>query len=304
MYKQTVRRRRAVLAVLIALCLILLTAYFGESSGGVLHSVQRGALSVLAPIQEGASRAVKPARDLVGWVGDAFGAKGERDSLRKENVVLRRQVAALDNADRQNRQLAGLLAIDKAAEIADLAPVTARVIGRSPTIWYSTLNIDKGSSAGIAVNQAVVSADGLVGRVSAVTSGASQVTLLTDQSSGVSAKVIARPDRLAQDRIGSLGLVKPSIGKPSDLVVDFLPRGIKVVLGDRVVTAGTQSDALESLFPPGIPIGLVSAVDATELDLYQRVHLRPFATLRQLDFVQVLTGGPKTAPGKRAQVGP
>ena len=77
MYDKTVRRRRAVLGLLVACSLILLTAYFGESGGGALHGVQRGVLEVVSPIQEGASRALKPVRDLFGWVGDTSHAKGE-----------------------------------------------------------------------------------------------------------------------------------------------------------------------------------------------------------------------------------
>ena len=77
-----------------ALSLILLTAYFGESAGG-LHSVQRGVLEVLSPIQEGANRALKPVRDLFGWFGDTLDAKDERDKLQKERDSLRQQVAAL-----------------------------------------------------------------------------------------------------------------------------------------------------------------------------------------------------------------
>src|SRR5919205_693416 len=73
MHDRAVRRRRAVLVVLVAASLFLLTAYFGESSDGRLHSVQRGALATLAPIQEGASRVLKPLRDLFGWVGATGG---------------------------------------------------------------------------------------------------------------------------------------------------------------------------------------------------------------------------------------
>jgi rod shape-determining protein MreC len=68
-----------VLAALVALSLALLTAYFGESASGGLHAVQRGVMDVLAPIQEGANRALKPFRDLFGWVGDTVDAKSERD---------------------------------------------------------------------------------------------------------------------------------------------------------------------------------------------------------------------------------
>ena len=132
-YDKTVRRRRAVLGLLVALSLILLTAYFGESAGGGLHAVQRGVLQVLAPIQEGASRALKPFRDLAGWFGDTLHAQGQRDKLRKERNQLRREVIGAQAARRENQQLQRLLGIDQSSELQSYTPVTARVIGRSPT---------------------------------------------------------------------------------------------------------------------------------------------------------------------------
>jgi hypothetical protein len=112
MHDKVVRRRRAVLALLVALSLFLLTAYFGESAGGGLHATQRGALEVLAPIQEGANKALKPARDLFGWFGDTLHAQDERDRLQKERDQLRGEVAQLqvqnrDQADRSRDQTRG-----------------------------------------------------------------------------------------------------------------------------------------------------------------------------------------------------
>ena len=88
MHDKAVRRRRAVLVVLVAASLILLTAYYGESSDGRLHSVQRGALGALSPIQEGASRVFKPVRDLFGWFGDTIDAKDQRDKAIEERDAL------------------------------------------------------------------------------------------------------------------------------------------------------------------------------------------------------------------------
>ena len=280
MYKQSVRRRRAVLALLVALSLILLTAYFGESAGGGLHTLQRGVLAILAPIQEGANRALKPVRDLTDWFGDTLDAKDQRDDLRNEVNRLRRQAIANQAAVRENVQLKAMVQLNRSAELEAYRPVSARVIGRSPTVWHATINVDRGSSSGVRVNQPVVGPDGLVGKVTATAPGASVVTLITDHTSGVSAKL---------NNTGVSGVVQPAIGNPDDLLLEFVSRKTRLVKGEAVVTAGTRGGRLESLFPPGIPIGAVSRVDDEELDLYQRVHIRPYADLRRLDFVQILT---------------
>jgi rod shape-determining protein MreC len=91
---------------------------------------------------------------------------------------------------------------------------------------------------------------------------------------------------------GATGSVKPEVGDPNDLLLEFVRKGRKITKNSVVVTSGFTSSRLESLFPRGIPIGRVTRVNADELELYQRVHLQPFADLRRMDFVQVLTSKP------------
>jgi rod shape-determining protein MreC len=126
--------------------------------------------------------------------------------------------------------------------------------------------------------------------VTRVTGGTAEVTLITDASSAVSAQVMPA---------GAAGVVRPEVGNPNDLLLDYLQKGRRVTEGTTVVTSGFTSSRVESLFPRGIPIGRVTKVDLDEVDLFQRVHLKPFADLRQLDVVQVLTRRPQT---ERAQV--
>ena len=299
MYKQSVRRRRAVLGLLVAASLVLLTAYFGESAGGGLHALQRGALEVLAPIQEGTSRALKPFRDLFGWFDDTLDARDERDRLRRERNQLREQVIGARAAERENAQLRRLVQLDRRDELAAYEKVTARVIGRSPTLWYATLTIDKGRRDGVRVDQPVISGEGLVGKVTAVTAGAAQVTLITDHASGVSARVLT--PSLTDGANGITGVVQPAVGRPQDLLLEFVPRRANIRKGDTIVTAGSRSSRLESLFPPNIPVGVVTRADDEELSQFQRVHIRPFADLRRLDFVQVLVHGSGPPGGQRAQ---
>jgi rod shape-determining protein MreC len=294
--KKVIRRRRAALAAFVALSVALLTAYFGESGGGFLHALQRGAQEALAPIETGASRALKPVRDLFGWVGDTVDAKDENERLKREVERLRAEVARTQTARRDARELRGLVGLRRDEGFPQgTRPVTARVIARSPTVWYSSVKIDKGSSDGVRVDQPVIAAGGLAGKVTSVTGGTAQVTLLTDASSAVSAQVMPE---------GANGIVKPEVGNPRDLLLDFVEKGRRVTEGTTVVTSGFTSSRVESLFPRGIPIGTVTEVDLDEIELYQRVHIKPFADLRRLDWLQVLTARGRPADATAGVVAP
>jgi rod shape-determining protein MreC len=243
---------------------------------------------VLAPIQDGAHKALKPFRDFFGWIGDAVNATSQRDALRKQLQALRAQRIADAGGARQAAQLEALLGLDSRLKLAAYHPVSANVIGRSPTIWYAQIEVDRGAADGVHADQPVIDGDGLVGKVITVTPHASFVELITDQKSGVSATV---------NETGGSGVVQPAVGNPSDLLLQYVPDASQVKVGQQVVTSGTVSNRLDSLFPYGIPIGKVTSVDPG--NLMQGVHVRPFANLRSVEFVQILTA----AAGARAPAG-
>jgi rod shape-determining protein MreC len=281
MHDKAVRRRRAVLVALVAASLILLTAYFGESTDGRLHSAQRGALSVLSPIQEGASRLLKPVRDAFGWFGDTLNAKSqrdkaiaERDSLRQQLVTARQQMAEAD-------QRAGLNEQDTNGGMAKYGPVDARVFTHSTNSWYQRVTVSKGSDDGVRAGDPVINGAGLIGKVEETTGGSSVVTLITDQSfaTGVYAGAARVP-----------ASITPAVGAPGDLLLTPVDANAKVRAGDFVYTQGTTGDGrLKSRYPPAILIGTVSRVDLGEGDLDRRIHVKPAADMLKLDMVQVLT---------------
>ncbi|MGI8730857.1 MAG: rod shape-determining protein MreC [Solirubrobacteraceae bacterium] len=286
MYDKTVRRRRAVLGLLVASSLILLTAYFGESRGGALHGVQRGASEVLNPIQEGASVVLKPVRDLFGWFGDTLEAKGRVEELSAELASTRAELARRENALYENARLAKLMETRGALSLDQYGPKTGRVILASPTVWYANIRVNKGSSDGVEVGMPVMNESALIGRVTAVFNGAAQVTLLTDTgASRPSAGVSARAGRS-----NVFGIVEPvGAGNPNDLVLSSLAPGAELQPGDGVVTRGTVADEDNpSLYPAGLPIGEVTRIERPGTDT-QEVHVRPYANMRDLDFVSILT---------------
>jgi rod shape-determining protein MreC len=290
-HDKTVRRRRAVLLLLVVLSLLLLTAYFGEAPSGRLHAVQRDFLTVVSPLQDGANKALKPVRDLFGWFGDTLHAKSQRDQLLKQVDKLRHEVVAHQAEERSYHELLALYRLDQLS-VGDYRPVTSTVIGKTPNIWYSTVDIDKGESAGVRANDPVINSEGLVGKVAQVASDGAQVDLITDSSMGVSARI---------GTSNATGIVQPKVGDPNDLLLQYLPANSQATKGEYVVTSGTVAAGPDdSLYPPGLLIGQVESVN--EESAYKSVNVRPIANLHNLDIVQVLTAGAGARPSNLSRV--
>jgi rod shape-determining protein MreC len=271
--RKTVVKRQAVLAVLLLVSMAMLTWYFREPVGGVLHSTQRGGLRVISPLESGVSTVVSPFRDSYNWVTGVFSAQGENESLRIEADRLRTEVLSLREADAENKRLRDLLGfINQPSFPRDYKNVPSRVIGRSGSSWNATITINRGSDSGVALGQTVVSGQGLVGQISAVTTNSSQVLLIIDHTSHVEAKL--------QNGAAS-GTVVGSIN--GMLEMDFVDKDQKVLKNDAVVTSGTGK-----LFVKGIPIGVVDEAADQEVEYFKRISITPFVDFGRLEEVLVL----------------
>jgi rod shape-determining protein MreC len=278
-YRKQVRRRRAVLALLIVGSFALLTLTYGQGSNGL----QRGITAIFAPVASVLDRALKPARDLINWVDETFDARGKNQRLEEELQVARKQAVGGKAALAENEELRALVKLDKSGAIPEGDdPVTGRVIALSPTVWFSDVTIDVGSGDGVKVGNPVVNGDGLVGHVSAITGSTSKVTLISDHSSAVGVRVVPA---------GVQGIAKATVGEPNRLVLSFLNSDKNIHKGESVVTAGWHGEGIESRFPPNIPVGEVTKATIFEQEAQERSVVRPYADLRNLNTVQVLTGG-------------
>jgi len=281
-YRKQVRRRRAVLVLLVVACLMLISISISQAESGPLHSVQRSISSVLNPIADGADRALKPARDLVNWFDETFDARGENEELQSEVAQLQEENLALRDAAEEAGYDAELEKLAESSGLDGYEQVGASVRMRSFTTWNATMTIDAGSSDGVERDDAVVTDDGLAGIVTDVTGGSAVVDLITNPDIAVTARVVGE---------GPVGLIVPIVGSNR---LDFtLIQGDKEVKdGDELVTAGFSSDeTLASIYPAEIPIGAVKEAIPAEQAQRQQVTVEPFADLADLDQVTVLTGG-------------
>jgi rod shape-determining protein MreC len=282
MYRKQVRRRRAILVLLVVACLMLISISISEAKSGPLHSIQNGVSSVLNPIGEGASRALKPFRDLVNWFDETIDARGENEDLRNEVADLRKRLLETQDAAEKAGYQDQLAKLMKENDLTAYEPVDAQVTLRSSSAWYESVKIDKGTSDGIERDDAVVTADGLVGRVDQVGGGWAQIALITD-TGAVTARVVGK---------GPEGLVEPIVGDPGKLSFTLIQGGGDMKEGDDLVTAGFSNGALESRYPGDIPIGRISETIPDQQQQIDEVRIEPFANLDDLHDVSVLTGGP------------
>ena len=276
---RNVLRRRVVLAALVLISLGLITASVREAGGGALHGVQDAGATILRPFQVAAERVARPFRDVYGYFDGLVGAKSQNAELKREIAQLRQQVILNRNAARDNETLRAMLHFEDSAQFPqDYRPVNARVISFPTGPFQQEVTIAAGSASGIRLHTPVVDQNGaLVGEVTRAASSASQVTLLTDPDSAVSAY---------DEATGVKGLVQH--GQGSTLVLDRVTKDLKVDKGDVIVTAGTSNPRFPSLYPRGIPIGVVTSVGQTDVDLYKQIQVSPYVNFGRLDAVAAL----------------
>jgi rod shape-determining protein MreC len=192
-------------------------------------------------------------------------------SLREENEKLRTQALQTDELLRENNRLRSQLKWQETRKAWNLR--LANVIARDPANWWRTIQIDLGSRDGVRTNCAVLTPDGLVGRVSAVGFTRSQVVLLGDSECKVSAMIQETRDTGV---IGASGPFEGSLATMSYL------KEPNVKANQTVITSG-----IGPIFPPGIPIGKIVDARPVEYGLYTEARVKLSANLSALEEVWV-----------------
>jgi rod shape-determining protein MreC len=193
----------------------------------------------------------------------------ENDSLKKQIEEMRIQNVRIQEDANQARRIQSLLGFK---EQFIHKTVAAQVIGTSGTDLSHVIYIDRGSDDGIKPDMAVVTPDGVVGKVLRVQPSTSQVLEIRDQTSGVGALLV---------NLRLQGIVKGTPG--GDIVLNNIMQNEKVEVGETVVTSGG-----DRIFPKGLPIGTVSSTFPGR-DVFLNVRLKPAANLDRLEEVLVIT---------------
>jgi len=274
------------MGVLVLLSLALITIYFRESPGGFLHRTQSGGATILRPFEVGANRVARPFEDVYGYFHGLAVARSENARLRVELERYRQLYGASASAIQQNVDLQKELHYYETAKYPEgYRPVFASVAGRPLSQFDQSIVVEAGKHQGVRLHDPVVASGSLVGEVTKVTSTMARVTLLTDAEIAVAAK----------DLTGAAGLIRHGQGSGDSLILDHVSKDQVVHKGDMVVTSGILAGRLRSLYPKNIPIGVVTSVGRSEIELYMSIQVSPFVDFSTLDSVAILVSR-KPAP--------
>jgi len=246
--------------------------FIAASRFAIFDPLESAVLAVASPIEEGLRDATRPLADFVNNLTDINRLSDENWELREENERLRAEIARLGESEIELRQLEQLVQI-RGVKPAD-SFVAADVFAREPSNLQDLVAIDRGRSDGLEEGMVVLTRQGtLVGSVSRVLDNAAWVTLVTDQTSAVSA--VIQGSRAQGVVVGSTD---------GTLTMEFVEETADVKEGDLVLTS-----AIGGRYPPGELIGQVVEVERTAQELFQSVRVEPLADLSRLEAVLVLT---------------
>jgi len=260
--RAAVQRLALPLLVIVSAGLIVL----GKADILLIERARTGLNDALAPVFEAIAQPLNAAASAVRRFQDHFTVYDENQRLREENARLLQWQGVAQRLETENQELRQMLHFTPQGV---RGYITGRVIANSGGAFLRNVLIDVGERQGVERGQAALGAEGVAGRVTEVGARASRVLLLTDLNSRV-------PVVLEDTRERAV-LAGDNTNRPRLL---YLPEKSAVRVGDHVVTAGSGG-----IFPPGLPVGVVSSIDGG------MVRVEPDAELSRLEYVRIVDFG-------------
>lgn len=263
---------RYVLGFLVLVALALAGIHYTQPDRLWLTPIEKGLKDGLAPLQSGVTR-------VTDAVSNTFTSVFSIGRINAENGDLKKRLADLESINNQlreyeyqNLRLRQMLNFKESRQ-KDFELVTAKVIGRTPVNWFSTMTINVGSADGITKNMAVIASQGLVGRVINVANYSSEVMLVFDSNSAVGgmSQVTRTPGVLEGD--ADTGLLR----------MIHIPKDLPIRKKQTIITSG-----FGGIYPPGLPVGKVTKVEIESNGLVKVATVAPFVDFNRLEEVFVV----------------
>jgi rod shape-determining protein MreC len=279
--QREIRQRAPIWLVILLLTNLVIMAVDARDSATRQRLIRVWVQALASPAQSISSGASGAGTNFVSQIVNFRRSAVENARLKEELAQARLEVQNAHQTWEENERLKGLLNLKEKTGYDQIA---ARVIARDSSIWFNTITIDRGSSAGIALNMPVVTAGGIVGRVIALSPWTAQVMMLSDEKAAAGAIV----GQLGGS--GALGSVR-GLGENGLIEMRYVSGLEKVEVGDYVLTTGQ-----DGIYPPGLSVGEVVQVKRGTATQPHQILIKSGAKLDQLEEVAVLLYRPPQRP--------
>jgi len=257
------------LASLLILAALIMISYHAVKQDSDAGFFRRLVLEAAWPLESLKNRSIKALRESWDRYLFLIGLEAENRRLRKENHLLENQLGQYREGYLDALRLRKILMLK---EQLDITPVIAEVIDREHSSVFRSILIDKGTAHGLKTGLPVLSDQGIAGRITECSWHLSRIMLIVDVNSNVSALLQHSRAHGILQGAGAAGCRLKYVSKTEDVKV-----------GDVVISSG-----LGGIFPKGILLGVVTAVDKKEGDFFQRIDVQPSVDFGKLEEVAVL----------------
>jgi rod shape-determining protein MreC len=279
--QREIRQRAPIWLVTLLFANLAIMAFYARDDSSNQRLFRVWIQAAASPIQSASSKAGGAGSNLVSQIINFRSTASENEQLKQRLSQTELELRNARQAAAENERLKGLLGLK---EQTNYEQVFARVIARDSSVWFNTITINRGSSAGIKLNMPVVTAGGIVGRVIAVSPWTAQVMMITDEKAAAGAIV----GQLGGS--GALGSVR-GLGETDVIEMSYVSGLQKVDVGDYILTTGQ-----DGIYPPGLTVGEVVQVNQGTATQAHQIFIRPGARLDQLEDVAVLIYQPPSRP--------
>jgi rod shape-determining protein MreC len=258
------RTFQTIVVLIISISLIILAL------GGYLTPLSRVILNPIVSAQGWLATRFQAIQSLIDSPTDIAALRQRNLELETEIANLQVQIIELQQQVSETEVLSTL--VDYARSRPENRYVAAAVIGRDYSPFFQYIIINKGSDHGLRRGMPVVTQQGLVGNIAAVSPVASRVQLINDAGSSVNA--IIQPSEAEAVLNGSL---------TGEVSLEMIPQNANVQPGDLIITSGLGGN-----YPQNLVVGQVSSIRSRDYDLFQSASVQPSVDFRQLEIVLVI----------------
>ncbi|WP_440895992.1 rod shape-determining protein MreC [Amphibacillus sp. Q70] len=271
-------RRKRLFTILLALIVLVGLIGFSLTDRDQRSTIEEFFQDAVGWVQQIVLTPVNYVTDIVSNI-DSMKNMYDENQVLKENLAQYQQTLyEVQELRKENEELMNML--DKTESISDYTPIQATVIARSPEQWFKQVTIDKGKQDGVEKDMAVITAEGMIGKIQSASQFTSTVLLLNgfDRSNRIAVNV-----DLTESDEDARGFILGYSEERDQLLLEFTEYYEEVLEGEHVFSSG-----LGGVFPRGLEIGTIEEVTTDQYGLTQVAYVQPSANMNDLRHVIVV----------------